>query len=86
MSPEIIADTKFPQTIDLQIECFTPYLPTAVSELVRLIGEAETFESKRRIDHSLNVVIEQAGARVTVTFITPERPLNVSPRLFPSRL
>lgn len=30
------------------------------------MGEADTFESKRRIDHSLNVVIEQAGSRVLI--------------------
>lgn len=35
------------------------------------MGEADTFESKRRIDHSLNVVIEQAGSRVLNLYLCP---------------
>jgi hypothetical protein len=57
------------QSVDLKPEYFAPFLPTAVSELIRLLGEADTFESKRRIDHSLNVVIEQAGERVAALHV-----------------
>lgn len=31
------------------------------------MGEADTFESKRRIDHTLNVVIEQAKETVATS-------------------
>ena len=34
------------------------------------MAEAESFESKRRIDHTLNVVIEQAREKVADHFIT----------------
>jgi hypothetical protein len=39
-------------------------LPVAVTELLRLITEADTVESKRRILGILNVVIESAGVHV----------------------
>jgi hypothetical protein len=62
------------QTVGFQLEYFAPFLPVAVAELVRLIGEADTFEGKRRISHSLNVVIEQAGSRVSLSFISLSLP------------
>ncbi|KAG5650759.1 hypothetical protein H0H81_011150 [Sphagnurus paluster] len=46
-------------TLEFEASFFEPYLPIAVAELIEMMGEADTFESKRRIDHSLNVVIEQ---------------------------
>jgi hypothetical protein len=58
------------QSVSIKPECFAPFLPTAVSELVRLLGEADTFNSKRRIDHSLNVLIEQAGERVAILLVS----------------
>ena len=39
-----------------------------VSELVKLMGEADTMESKRRIDNTLNSIIEQSGDRVRTSF------------------
>jgi hypothetical protein len=46
------------------MDLFLPHLATTISELVRLIAEAETFESKRRVDNTLNVVIERTGQQV----------------------
>lgn len=54
-----------PQTIDFSPNVFAPFLPTATSELVRLIGEAETLESKRRVDATLNTVIERSDSHVS---------------------
>ncbi|KAG6821587.1 hypothetical protein H0H93_000096 [Arthromyces matolae] len=48
-------------TLEFETSCFRPYLPSVVSELIAMMGEADTFESKRRIDNTLNVVIEQVG-------------------------
>lgn len=54
------------QTVDFEPSSFEPFLPTAVSELINLMGEADSFESKRRIDNTLNVVIEQVKEMVIV--------------------
>ncbi|THH02435.1 hypothetical protein EW026_g424 [Hermanssonia centrifuga] len=43
---------------------FAPYLPLAVTELVKLIAEADTLESKRRICNSLNTVIERSETQI----------------------
>lgn len=51
--------------MDFRIEPFLPYLSLVVNELVRLLGEAETVEIKRRILGSLNTVTEQAGIHVS---------------------
>lgn len=51
-------------TIDFSPNVFAPFLPTATSELVRLIGEAETLESKRRVDATLNIVIERSESHI----------------------
>ena len=66
------------QSLDLKPECFAPFLPTAVSELIRLLGEADTFESKRRIDHSLNVLIERSGDRVAALYASPRITYRLS--------
>lgn len=52
-------------TVDFDIDVFIPYLPTAVTELVKLMGEADTMEVKQRLAKSLNVMIERAGPRIT---------------------
>ncbi|KAF7301791.1 Importin N-terminal domain-containing protein [Mycena indigotica] len=52
-------------TLEFNIEVFAPFLPDVVSELVKLLGEVDTFEMKRRVDYTLNVVIEQAGERIS---------------------
>ncbi|KAF9451646.1 ARM repeat-containing protein [Macrolepiota fuliginosa MF-IS2] len=61
-------------TVEFSVDYFLPHLPATISELVRLIGEAETFESKRRVDNALNVVIEQTGSQ-----ISPFVPIIVQP-------
>jgi hypothetical protein len=53
------------QTLDFDIDVFVPYLPTAVTELVKLMGETDTMEAKQRLAKSLNVVIQRAGTRVS---------------------
>ncbi|KAF9268117.1 ARM repeat-containing protein [Marasmius fiardii PR-910] len=49
-------------TLELDMNSFRPFLSTAVTELMNLIGEVDSFESKRRVDNALNVIIERAGA------------------------
>ncbi|KAJ7368449.1 armadillo-type protein [Mycena albidolilacea] len=63
-------------TIEFDINVFAPYLPDAVKQLVLLLGEADTLEIKRRIDYTLNAVIEQSGERISdlVSIITGPLP------------
>ena len=44
---------------------FLPYLPVTVTDLLSLIAEADTMETKRRVLGTLNVVIERAEANVS---------------------
>jgi hypothetical protein len=55
------------QTVEFDANVFAPYIAPTVTELVRIIGEADTMESKRRIAASLNTVIERAEIRVSYT-------------------
>lgn len=55
-------------TIDFDPKCFEPFLATAISELVLLIGEIESLETKRRINFALNIVIEQSGEMILPFF------------------
>ncbi|KAG7096795.1 hypothetical protein E1B28_004204 [Marasmius oreades] len=48
-------------TLELDMNSFRPFLSSAVTELMNLIAEVDTFESKGRVDNALNVVIERAG-------------------------
>ncbi|KAF8826887.1 hypothetical protein HHX47_DHR5000875 [Lentinula edodes] len=48
-------------TLDFDPDGFAPFLPQAVAQLMSLIGEANTFDSKRKVDDALNVVIDRAG-------------------------
>lgn len=52
------------QTITFDINMFQQWLPMAVTELVKLMGEADTLENKRRVGSTLNTIIEYAGERV----------------------
>ncbi|EKM80164.1 hypothetical protein AGABI1DRAFT_120195 [Agaricus bisporus var. burnettii JB137-S8] len=61
-------------TVGFAVEYFLPHLPATISQLVHLIGEAESFESKRKIDNALNIVIEQTGQQ-----ISPFVPIIVAP-------
>ncbi|KIK67986.1 hypothetical protein GYMLUDRAFT_36796 [Collybiopsis luxurians FD-317 M1] len=51
-------------TLEFDSNFFQPFLPQAVDELMNLIGEANTFDSKRKVDDALNVVIDRAGAKI----------------------
>lgn len=53
------------QSIDFDPNVFSPYLAPSVTELVKIIGEADTMESKCRITNSLNAIIERAEIRVS---------------------
>ncbi|KAJ3989631.1 armadillo-type protein [Lentinula detonsa] len=61
-------------TLDFDCNKFAPFLPQAVTQLMSLIGEANTFDSKRKVDDALNVVIDRAGKQ-----IIPLVPLITSP-------
>ncbi|KAG6854858.1 hypothetical protein C0991_012048 [Blastosporella zonata] len=61
----VVAIKECLDTLEFETPFFEPHLPMVVSELIGMMGEADTFESKRRIDHTLNVVIEQVGQLVS---------------------
>ncbi|PPR07214.1 hypothetical protein CVT26_012647 [Gymnopilus dilepis] len=44
---------------------FAPFLSTAVPQLMQIMAEADTLESKRKVDESLNTIIEQSGTLIT---------------------
>lgn len=46
-------------------ETFAPFLSTTISELIQLMAEADSLESKRKVDESLNKVIERSGILVS---------------------
>ena len=43
---------------------FSPFLGQTASEILQLIGEAETLESKRKVAGFLTTIIERAGKTV----------------------
>jgi hypothetical protein len=45
-------------------ETFAPFLSTTIPELIQLMAEADSLESKRKVDESLNKVIERSGTFV----------------------
>lgn len=55
------------QSKSFDLKVFAPFLPSAVSDLVKILGESETLESKRRAARTLTIVIEQSGSRVCVS-------------------
>ncbi|KAI0693596.1 ARM repeat-containing protein [Cytidiella melzeri] len=62
-------------TIAFEMGPFLPYLPLVVNELVRLLIEADTMESKRRILGSLNTVIERADTHIVPLIGSIAQPL-----------
>jgi hypothetical protein len=52
---------NYPQTIGFDVNVFTPYLAPVVSELLKLLAEADTTDGKLRIISSLNAVIQNTG-------------------------
>lgn len=53
------------QSTGFDANVLAPYLMTTVTNLIGLIGEADTLESKRKVDQTLNTVIEQSGMLVS---------------------
>lgn len=53
------------QTVNFDMAVFSPFLPAAVTELVKLMHEVDTTEMKRRLAKSLNVIIEQSDSHIT---------------------
>ena len=45
---------------------FSPFLGQTASEILQLIGEAETLESKRKVAGFLTTIIERAGKTVSL--------------------
>lgn len=52
------------QTVGFELSVFLPHLPAAVAQLLQLTAEADTFETKRRVMKTLNIVIERAELQV----------------------
>ncbi|KAL4076110.1 ARM repeat-containing protein [Scleroderma citrinum] len=52
-------------TVNFDITVFAPFLPVAVSELVKLMHEVDTTEMKQRLAKSLNVIIERSDSHIT---------------------
>ena|ERR1700722_5940118 len=57
------------QSRDFNADVFAPFLQSAVTDLVQILGESEILESKRRVAKSLSVVIETAAYRVTLILL-----------------
>jgi len=53
------------QTVNFDIAIFAPFLPVAVTEIVKLMHEVDTTEMKRRLAKSLNVIIERSDSHIT---------------------
>ncbi|PIL37210.1 hypothetical protein GSI_00903 [Ganoderma sinense ZZ0214-1] len=51
-------------SLNFDADSFAPFLPTVVTCLVQLTAEADSLEAKRRINDSLNTVIERVEARI----------------------
>lgn len=49
------------QTVDFDLSVFSPYLGHIVELLMRLIDDAETIETKRRVIQVLCVIVEVSG-------------------------
>ena len=54
------------QTVEFDVQTFQPFLGDFVTELLRLMAEVDTLESKTRLTKALNMVIERAGNRVRI--------------------
>lgn len=55
------------QALGFDAQAFAPFLAITVPQLIHLMTEADTLESKRKLDQSLNTIIEQSGALVNFT-------------------
>lgn len=52
------------QTVAFDNSVFAPYLAVTVTELIKLVVEADSMESKRHILGSLNTIIERMDTEV----------------------
>ncbi|KDR83604.1 hypothetical protein GALMADRAFT_219426 [Galerina marginata CBS 339.88] len=60
---------------DFEPNGFAPFLATAVQQLMQIMAEADTLESKRKVDESLNTVIEQSGTLILPFMTTITEPI-----------
>lgn len=60
----VVALRQCVDTISFDLNVFAPFLPAIVSELLQMISEAESVETKRRILNTLNTVIERSETRI----------------------
>ncbi|KAH0839916.1 ARM repeat-containing protein [Lanmaoa asiatica] len=51
-------------TVSFDAAVFAPFLPATVTELMKLMSEADTIEMKQRLARSLNVVVERADQQI----------------------
>ncbi|TBU32713.1 ARM repeat-containing protein [Dichomitus squalens] len=59
-----IAIRECVDSLNFDAKTFAPFLPQVVTSLVQLTAEADSLEAKRRINDSLNTVIERAESRI----------------------
>ncbi|KAI0347520.1 ARM repeat-containing protein [Trametopsis cervina] len=62
-------------TLAFEIGSFLPFLPAVVNELVVLLMEADSMESKRRILGTLNTIIERAETHIVPLISMVAQPL-----------
>ncbi|PPQ99043.1 hypothetical protein CVT24_003603 [Panaeolus cyanescens] len=80
----LTASTSLRECVDVlgfDPQAFEPFLATSITQLINVMGEADTLESKRRVADTLNVIIEQSGYRIrpfmaVITEPIPELWLN----------
>ncbi|KAF8974448.1 armadillo-type protein [Flammula alnicola] len=61
--------------VSFDANTFAPFLATAVPQLIQLMAEADTLESKRKVDQSLNTIIEQSGTLILPFMATITEPI-----------
>ncbi|KAJ8523493.1 hypothetical protein ONZ45_g125 [Pleurotus djamor] len=61
-------------SLEFRVDSFVPSLPDAVAELLKILGEVEISETKRRIAKTLNIIVQQSG-----THVTPLAPAIANP-------
>lgn len=54
-------------TWDFDRDSFVPFLPSAITEIVDLLGEVELADSQMRLNQTLGVVIDRVGSHVSIT-------------------
>ncbi|KAG2013512.1 ran binding protein 11 [Coprinopsis cinerea AmutBmut pab1-1] len=62
-------------TLEFSADLFSPYLADAVTELVRLIDETDTSDSKRRVATTLTAVMEQTEKYISPFMMAIAAPL-----------